>query len=225
MKNKKTQTGFTIIELAIATLVFSVLLSICMTAFLSVGRLFVKGVNLSLTQQDARAVMDSIGSDIRFSNSKPVLIGMSDPTNPYFCVGQHRYKFILGYHIQGSDTAANYGLVREDVSSGCPPLSTPGSNQVEMLSNDMQLNDLHFGSQANGFQCSGKLCTITINLLFWGADDTVFTSSNHANDPSNPNNAALKDPDAHCFGNDLGSQFCASTSFTTTVLQNRKDDD
>src|SRR5438876_392391 len=187
MKKYHSQQGFTIIELSIATLVFSVLLAICMAAFLNVGRLFVKGVNLSLTQQDARNIMGSISSDIRFSNATPQLhMDETPPNPPYFCIGQHRYKFMLFNHVNLTpppdgpySDLNNFGLVRQDVSTGCPAPSPTDdtdphsgvTHPVEMLSEGMQLNDLHFGD-APLFSCNEnlKLCKITINLLFYGAD-------------------------------------------------------
>lgn len=192
IKNKK---GFTILELMIATAVFSVLLAVCMAAFLQVGRMFVKGVNLSLTQEDTRNIIDSISSDIRFSGQTPDL---SNVSNGYFCIGQHRYKFNL-FRQLGQPTTP-YGLVREDVGSSClDPNGNPGINPVEMLNNGMQLNKLDLN-------CSASTCTVAINLVFYGSDPTVLS----------PN---ASDPNAICIGAAAGSQFCANTSYTTTVLQ------
>lgn len=194
-----------------------------MVAFLNVGHLFVKGVSLSLTQQDARAIMDSISNDIRFSQSPLDTSGMTSSPK-YFCVGGHRYKFVLGYHVDsstenpqenaGGGSHDTYGLVRQDVSVPCPApaIGDGATNPVEMLSNNMQLNDLHFGPSGNNCNAAIKLCTITINLVFYGADNSVFVS------PSG-GTPAWSQADAHCTGADLDNVFCASTAYTTTVLQ------
>lgn len=193
--SNSNQRGFTILELMIATAVFSVLLAVCMAAFLQIGRMFVKGVNISLTQEDSRNIIDSISNDIRFSGETPDLSNLS---NGYFCVGVHRYKFNLFEQI-GQPTTP-YGLTREDVGSSClDPNGNPGTNPVEMLDNGMQLNKLNI-------TCSSSTCNIAINLVFYGSDPTVLS----------PN---AQDPNAVCIGALAGSQFCATTSYTTTVLQ------
>lgn len=199
MKNSRSNKGFTILELMIATTAFTVLLAIVVTAFLQVGRMYVKGVNLSLVQEDTRNITDSISNDIRFSGQTPTLGHIS---NGYFCVGNHRYKFKptnpdhLGY------PGAVYGLIRENVGATCLQPGSAGdspTNPVEMLNNGMQLNKL-------SLSCTSTTCLISINVVFYGSDPSVLT----------PN---ATDPNARCVGSLAGSQFCANTSYTTTVLQ------
>ena len=189
MSKVKNQTGFTILELMIATAVFSVLLAVCMTAFLQVGRMFVKGVNLSLTQEDTRNILDSISGDIRFSGQTPDLSNLS---SGYFCVGQHRYKFSLFKQVGDPDTP--YGLVRQNLSGGCiaPSAQDGATDPIEMLNNGMQLNKLDV-------TCVAQSCDIAINVIFYGGDASVLA----------PN---ARDPDARCKGSKTGSQFCATAA-------------
>lgn len=209
---KQRSRGFTIIELMIATLIFSIILLICLAAFLQVGRLFYKGVNLSLTQDDTRDIMSSISNDIRFSKNSPITNNMGTP-NGYFCIGMHRYKYMLGNHLYlGSENLSNnYGLVREDISAGCPSPTVPGSgsNPTEMLGNSMQLNDL-------GVSCANTQCNVSVRVVFYGDDNSVFESPSH---PGYTPSQALTAPDARCTGALSGSQYCATADFTSTVLQ------
>ena len=212
LKQKSGGFGFTIIELMIATVVFSVVLLVCLAAFLQVGRLFYKGVNLSLTQDDTRDMVSSISNDIRFSKNAPITNNMATP-NGYFCIGLHRYKYMLGNHLYlGSENfSSNYGLVKEEISAGCPSPSVPGSgsNPTELLGNSMQLNDLAVG-------CINTQCNVHVHVVFYGDDNTVFESPSHLGyTPSQ----ALTAPDANCTGALSGSQYCATADFATTVLQ------
>lgn len=215
MPQRSNSHGFTILELLIATVIFSLVLLVCLASFLQIGRLFTKGVNMSLTQQDARDILTNIGNDIRFSQNPPTI------ANGYFCVGLHRYKYMLNNHLKSDnwDQLSNYGLVRENVVAGCPSPAVAGSGTqpVEMIDNGMQLNRLTFGPSSNA--CSSSLCTISINLLFYGVDNAVFTSSAHPGNTQADHAAAASDPDATCTGSLEGSQFCATANYTTTVLQ------
>jgi prepilin-type N-terminal cleavage/methylation domain-containing protein len=209
--NQKNR-GFTIIELMIATLVFSIVLLVCLAAFLQVGRLFYKGVNLSLTQDNTRDIMSSISNDIRFTKNSPTTNNMSSP-NGYFCIGLHRYKYMKGNHLYlaSENLSSNYGLVREDISAGCPSPAVPGSgsNPTEMLGNSMQLNDL-------SITCVNTQCNIKVHVVFYGDDNTVFESPSH---PGYTPSQALTAPDANCTGALSGSQYCATADFASTVLQ------
>ena len=190
----------------IATTAFTVLLAIIMTSFLQIGRMYIKGVNLSLVQEDSRNITDSISNDIRFSGNPPTLAhiptGLGGDNSGYFCVGNHRYRVNL--YQQVTDTSdTTKGVVRENVGPSCPQPGSPGDNptdSVQMLNNGMQLNQLTLKCAAT------NICTIGINVVFYGSDPTVLSPS-----ATNPN--------AKCIGSLAGSQFCANTSYTTTVLQ------
>src|SRR5581483_325395 len=112
--------GFTIIELLIATLVFSVVLVVILAAFVQISRLFYKGVMMSRTQEDTRNVVQSIASDLQFSQTSSNITAASAPSSGFFCVGLHRYKYRIGYQL-GSSASNDYGIYRENVSfsAGC----------------------------------------------------------------------------------------------------------
>jgi prepilin-type N-terminal cleavage/methylation domain-containing protein len=109
----KRQKGFTIIELLVATLVFSIVLIVVLSAFVQTSRLFYKGVNMDNTQESTRTITQDIADDIKFSQSAPTsfLIEYSSPTSPSyssvthsgrFCIGLHRYSYQLGQQTDGS---------------------------------------------------------------------------------------------------------------------------
>lgn len=195
--NSKSSHGFTIIELLIATTVFSVVLLVFLSAFLRISELFYKGVNMSNTQEDARIVMQDITDDIQFSQQTPFV------TANYFCIGIHRYTVNYGQQV----TASVHGIYREDIQAGCPPPSTPGINGVELLDTGMQVNKLSVSSP-----CVNQRCTISMHIIFYGNDSTVLYS------PSGASPAASA-TDAECTGPANSTQYCASADYNATVLQ------
>jgi len=191
MKNIKKQSGFTVIELLIATAVFSVVLLVFITAFLRISELFYKGVNLSNTQEAARTITQDIASDIQFYHAQPQSFAN------YFCIGSHRYAFNqFVQYVPGT----NYGLLEEDLS-GCPALNSPSPNTNtghELLSAGMQLNKMQIS-------CALNECTVSVRVVFYGSDPSVLSP-------------AANSPTAVCTGPDESTQFCATAEYNSTVV-------
>jgi len=199
----KNSRGFTIIELLIATTVFSVVLLIFLTAIIRVSELFYKGVNLSNTQESARNIMQNITEDVKFYQ-QPIY---TFPSKNYFCIGGHRYTYSLGtqYNIV---TPGSYGVLQEKTACVDPTTAgyTPNtSTGQELLSPGMQLNKMNIN-------CANNQCTIGVHVVFYGADNTVLKSP--SKDP-----LGYKAPDAECTGLPNTTQSCATADFNGTVLQ------
>jgi prepilin-type N-terminal cleavage/methylation domain-containing protein len=69
-RQRKSQAGFTIVELMIATLVFAVVLILITVGVLTFTRSFFKGINQSRTQNAARTVIETISQGIQFSGGE-----------------------------------------------------------------------------------------------------------------------------------------------------------
>jgi len=195
-RNKTLQKGFTLVELLIATAVFSIVLIVFLAAFLRISQLFYKGVNMARTQETARNVIQSISDDVQFYQQPPVI------KTGYFCVGIHRYKYFIGQQVDSTHS----GIVREDVGSGCPALDTNGTNSQEMLDPGMQVNKLFPPT------CVSDRCNMSVRIVFYGGDNSVLVS------PSGVS-PAWKAPDAQCSGSVGGTQYCAVADYSSTVLQ------
>ncbi len=91
--------GFTIIELMVATVVFSMVLLICTYGVIHVGNDYYKGITEARTQDNARAVMDRISQDIQFSGGT---IKVYEPVGDLggFCVGSHLYSFLINKQLK-----------------------------------------------------------------------------------------------------------------------------
>lgn len=199
MKQKqRISKGFTIIELLIATTVFSVVLLVFLVAFLRISQIFYKGVNMSRTQEAGRTIVQDISDDLQFDGSSPI-IGAVNGNVGYFCVGNHRYTYYLGQQVAPSTP----GVLRENLT-GCPAPTGPGStppasNAEELLDSGMQVNSLSLG-------CPSGHCTVSMHLVFYGSDPTVLI----------PNAQAAN---AQCTGEPTSSQYCATVDVKSTVLQ------
>lgn len=70
-KNKKKiriQRGFTIIELMISTVVFSLVLLAASAAIIQIGKKYYKGITNARTQEVARSTVDEIAQSLQFTN-------------------------------------------------------------------------------------------------------------------------------------------------------------
>lgn len=215
MKNSpKRQQGFTLIELLIATLVFAVVLIVILSAFVQISRLFYKGVNLSRTQEDSRQIVQDVADDITFAQTAPSpasfnAVGNADGSSKtgYFCIGLHRYDYNVGHQLGTADN--DYALKRTTIpaSAGCNN-AVGGTNPVELLDDGMQLNNL-------SVDCTGGLCRLKIHVIFFGGTpQDLFATAN-----SSYNGNPWMAPDAHCTGNLVDSQYCATADYASAVLQ------
>lgn len=211
---KKNLKGFTIIELLVATLVFSIVLVVVLAAFVQISRLFYKGVNIANLHNDTRTITQDIENDIKFVQSAPQ--SFADPVDPsrpwlpagkgYFCIGLHRYTYNIGQQVNSS---ATFGIKRQTISygSGCPSAAlAPGTNPEELLDNGMQLNSI-------SIDCKGSRCLVNVHVIFYGGTPDIFTTklSNYTRTPWTA-------PDAECTGSLTDSQYCATADYNRTVL-------
>jgi len=220
---QNSRTGFTIVELMIATTVFSMILILSLTGFLQIGQLFYKGVNITSTTNTAKQVIGSLKSDVSFDSDTASITILNDPlTSPaqdrfYFCAGSNRYSFILGKQVD-REAAANeiktfpvsgwyrFGLLKDQVSTSlnCPPpfsSSDPLNGQIdpanvtELIGDKMRLSNLTIQSVSN------TLYTLSVHIAY-GDDDVL----------DDPGGEAAK-----CKPGAANSRYCFATDVRTTV--------
>ena len=205
MAKPQKASGFTIIELLVASAVFSVVLVIVMATFIQVSRIFYKGVNMSNTQDDTRNALTSIASDIQFASNTPATVDSGSGGSGTFCVGTHLYAYYTDHQVGSSNPA---GIYREDGNTSVCPPSFDITKAEQMLGNGMQLNYLHI-------DCDGTICHLNTHVIFYGGTpDGLFASA------SNPGSSTpWNEADADCTGALTSSQYCATADFKRTVLQ------
>lgn len=192
---RQEQKGFTIIELMISTVVFSLVMLIVMGAIIQFGRIYYKGVIQSRTQERSRAISEDIAKHIQFGKS------VTPPQNVsgnvwYLCAGGRSYTYNLGEQRVGSQ----HGLVTTDTCSPYGGMSTLAlvAGTTEMLGERMQLVRLTVVP-------TGDRYTVSVRVVY--GEDRDFEGDN----PLNP-----------CRPIVFGGQFCAVSELTTTVTTRLK---
>lgn len=203
------QSGFTIIELMIATAVFSLMLLVAMVAIIATSRTFVKGNVQSQTQDSARDVLTAITQDIQFNQASTVDLGSYSYVNHkgYFCIGNDVYIYQTNAEINPSSSSPVYHALLEFPGSCPASLSTPpGSTDVGYLS-----------TQAGGGSSSHELLSQDLSLgqlIITQTNDNSYNVSltvTYGNDVITTTN-----PDS-CPAQSLGGELCAVSTLTTTV--------
>lgn len=194
------QKGFTIAELMIATLVFSVVLLIATTSIIEVGHTYYKGINEANTQDTARTIMENIGQAIQFGGGTITATQTAQPgTMQQFCVGNQQYSYDLGAQLVTGTPGSGQtnASVRVTNLPACNSSSTPQTGGTELLAPRMRISDLSVTPLTDGTSYR-----IHVKVAY-GDDDLL----------SNPHG-----PDALCKGN-VGSQFCSTSDISTIVYK------
>lgn len=208
--NKSNKRGFTIIELLIATAVFSVVLLLVATAIVQMGRIYYNGVSRSRTQTITRNISDEISRGIQFSGGGSSVagpfyrtVGVSDREGG-ICINDIIYNFVLDQPLEPAGGAGNSPRVLLAHPGSCSSFTasslidvktTPIPNSRELMGEKMRLLDLNVVIGANR--------TYTINVTVALGTDDLLT------DPPRDANTLCK------LGH--GKQFCAVSKLTSFV--------
>lgn len=208
MQRLAQQKGFTIIELMIATTIFSVILLLCSYVMVRIGNMYYKGITTSRTQGVVRTAMDMISQDIEFADTD-VITG-SNGNLRSLCVGHHNYTYQINAKID-VDTA--HALFVENRSTPCatgvgPSTSFNSSTDQELLGKNMRLGALTI-QDADPVN-PNKFFRVNIRVIY-GDDDLLIDQANKKG-----NEAGFDINTARC-ADGIGSQFCAISSATTYV--------
>lgn len=214
-------SGFTIMELMIATAVFSVVLLTALAGFLQIGHLFYKGVSTTQTGAAAQQIFSDIAGNFHDSNNISQVQSANGYT--YYCLGSSRYTFNIGKEVRTSDSpnhkspasGGNYGLLKDELpgSNGCATpcddinLAVPCAagtvrfnKPVELLGDQMRLSA--FSIQPN-VAVSPNFYSISI-VVAYGDDDLLNNATNSS--------AACKDDSD-------GRQYCSVTALNTGIYR------
>ncbi|HKR82220.1 MAG TPA: prepilin-type N-terminal cleavage/methylation domain-containing protein [Candidatus Saccharimonadales bacterium] len=210
MIQTRKQGGFTVIELLIATAVFSVVLLMVTFGIMQITRVYYKGVTETNTQNTARSIADSIAQTIQFGGTGNIQasVGSTPGTSYAFCIGNQLFSYVLGYQVMDSPTAGwkqGYHALVVSSAAGCGGPVSPVANLVttknipasrELLGQRMRLSKL----SVQPVPGSSNLWNVDVKIVY-GDDDLI-------------NNPTL--PTATCKSN-TGSQFCAVSELNTIV--------
>lgn len=200
------EQGFTIVELMIATMVFSVILTILTAGVVSFTTRYYRGINASTTQTTARTIMDTIGQAIQFGTAQVETGGSG-----HFCAGGYRFTFdTTGTKYDPASTAT--GLQMAKMGATCD--ASPASDSKQLLGKNMRLTTLSVTKVG-----STDLYRVELGLAY-GDDDLLCdgTTCDSSSNPSTYWRASLGANDLRCRSS-AGSQFCATSKLTTTVAK------
>lgn len=221
------QKGFTIVELSIATVAFSIILLIAMAGFFGIGRLFYKGVSVSQTQETANQIFQDVNGNFQTAASvspKQTIGGYT-----YYCVGNSRYTFNIDNKVSlaaSPDHTApppigggNFGILKDvlpgsggacatpcnDISGTCPASSVKFNNPIELLGEKIRVEKFDITVIAD------KPNLYNVSLIIAYGDTNVLKWTDTANPAT-----------VYCSGGGTtGQQFCAVSILNTGIYRGR----
>ncbi|HSX46450.1 MAG TPA: prepilin-type N-terminal cleavage/methylation domain-containing protein [Patescibacteria group bacterium] len=222
-KQSKPQQGFTVIELLIATAIFSVILLICAAALVQVGRVYTKGITTSRTQETAISVLDDVSQALQFSGG--AFTPINTPQNPYrFCINDHRYNYKIGYQLTDDTSPGPFQdnhVLYKDINGSCDNAFTNlSTSPQELLSPGMRLAKLDITQ----IPSTTRLYNITVRVVY-GDNDLLCSPTTGDCNTSSDNFTSYTingvPTDLSCKSS-AGSQFCAVSELSTTVQKRIK---
>lgn len=203
------QRGFTIMELLIATLVFSIVLLLVTAGILQIARVYLKGVTESNTQNTARSIMDTISQAIQFSGGDVTEAIATTPGTDYsFCVGNQQFSYRLGWQVEDRHdptptvTQTWHALVQNS-ASGCSSSSPAQVLTSETISGRDLVGPHMRLSKLIVDNIGGNLYKVQVKV--------VYGDSDLLNNPTAGN--------ASCRGVQAGTQFCSVSELSTIVVK------
>ncbi len=217
-KNRE-QSGFTIIELMIATTIFSFILMICLSGIMQITKMYYRAVTQNKTREVARSIADEIGESIRFTNQSinlgttiigPQINDLSAQDTGYFCIGEKRYSYAIDRQVKKApDVNKKQKKHALWVDSGCVGGATvpadltvdlPTADGEDLVPENMRLYNLSL-TPVNDLSGIYK---ISVGVAY-GDDDLL--------NPK-PDDSPIE---LSCEGSFAGTEFCATTNFFVTV--------
>jgi len=225
------QSGFTIIELLIATAVLSVILVMVSAMMIGISHLYYKGITQSSVQDNARTVTDQIAQDIKLAGASLISSSVAPGDDQSYCMGTTRYSFVLGRQLSDNPTIyqSYHVLWRDSVTAGtCPSMPASTLNSSGLQSSDPSGTELiGQNSMLTEFSITsvgtvGSVFTVSIGEA--EGNPVLLCDSGTPGDCNSINNSVnVWDPNAAtgkviCKGL-TGSQLCATDYLTTTVSE------
>jgi len=212
-KSLKSSHGFTLIELMIATTIFSVILLLITTGMIEVGRMFYKGVISTNTQETTRLLIEDISQAIQFSGDEFTPLNAGAPlATKRFCIGDRRYTFTPNTRL--NPNGSNHAFIIDKASTKCTS-TTPVANMAnpsaatafrdstvpprELMGANMRIAAFNITEDA-----VNKAYTITIRVAYGDDTDVLFDSNGDGTLDS-------------CLNQRSSSQFCSVSELSTTV--------
>lgn len=206
--DKIKNSGFTIIELMIATSVFAIVLVVASSGILTIGRMYYRGITASRTQETTRSVINTITNTVQFTAQSRADDGVVDTagTPQAVCFGYDRYTYIINSQVGGGSIGLMHDR-RPDLG-GCPPIAGGGT---ELLPENTRLSDFRITAL--------NASTFRINVgIAYGANDLLSTYDDNGNPVGGGGHPNIEEARAaQCKPGIAGSNFCGVSTLETTI--------
>lgn len=201
IRTANKQKGFTIIELLVATTVFSVILLTLTFAVLQIGKQYYKGITSSRTQTVARSISDEVARAIQFSG------GTINFSGNYMCTDTVRFTFQRNVKLQSSGGPHVFLSNKVAVCPGVYSFTgVLAPEEKELMGVNMRLLNFEVVSDAT----TGGTWRVTVKVAS-GDDDLIIDNAGRK-----ANNGAFVPNEGHC-ANSTAGQFCAVSELVTNV--------
>jgi len=218
------QSGFTIVELMIATIVSSVILLVITVGIVRFTNDYYHGINASNTQATTQDAIDMIAHSVEFNAGTTSAVS-DTATSGAFCAGTHLFMFTAGQQLKGAPNDTNWGLYQiNNPNANCNPLTlaqvTAAGGGSELLGKNMRLAYLKISQQAgtNLWNVDIRVAYGDYDLLCKKSISAGTAGSCAPGSPSFASNATIQGNDVIC-KTQSGSQFCSVSHLTTSIGQ------
>lgn len=213
-------SGFTLVELMIATTIFSLVLMLALAGILQITKMYYKAINQTRTQEAARLVIDELSESIKFSKDVYIegdvvsdlnINPISTDYKGYFCLGSKRYTYAIDRQLKSSDFVSSekqipHVLWVDQAVNGCsvdvPDLSNDTlDNGQELLSENMRLTKL----EVEQSPLNDDIFNITAHVLYGDSELIRYP------EPSDTDQRVV------CKTATVGGEFCVFSNISVTV--------
>jgi prepilin-type N-terminal cleavage/methylation domain-containing protein len=222
---RDSQSGFTIIELMIATAILSTILVIVTVVMISIGSLYYKGINEAQVQDNTRNISIELSEHLQLSDGFTTDLGVNPAIPRAYCIGTTRYTYIDGIQL-GKSATYKHVLWRDTVvAGGACPAAGPGAADLTNAQPSPGGTELMPPlSRLTAFTVTGASpYTVSVGIAY--GDDDLLCDNGTPGDcaPTAPVSINLWNPNPPhgtvlCKGQ-KGDQYCATATLTTTVVR------
>lgn len=214
LKNRRhhCESGFTIIELMIATAVFSVILLVLVYGVIQITNTYNRGITENKTQNVARNIVGTISQSVQYGGgvSGTQTFKYNNVTYSWFCIGSQQFTYAQGQELtdlqQPGTDQTNYGLMvyGDACDNGNKTLNASGvpdalANGTELLDPSMRISNLSVTPSPYSTNTK-NLYDVSVTVAY-GDDDLL----------NNPTSAS-----PNCKGG-AGEQFCTVSTLDTSI--------
>jgi prepilin-type N-terminal cleavage/methylation domain-containing protein len=222
--NKNKQSGFTLVELMIATSVFAVVITIGMYGFIQINRFYTRSLTIIRTQDSARNLMMDIANQFQLTSGiyqDAVTEGALQSGEEIVCVGNKSYVYKINTIEDPKNN--NHAITSYDINPNtCPDT---GTNPVYLLRPGVRIIQLDITPYPN--DTTGPLFNITVALLYAPDDNSSINSAGtDLVDTKNDKNGDISHiSEWRCTSTVKGSEYCSLSRLTTSVYKRVQSND